>query len=66
MTAWNGGDAEKKNPYNHDARPSDDAEPGDHCKDCGEGITWMGPTAVESITDPGYHVDWLHSNDPRN
>ncbi len=52
--------------YDHDARPSDDAEPGDHCKDCGEDITWMGPNGAESISDPGFYVDWLHCDDERN
>jgi hypothetical protein len=57
---------EDENPYGHDARPSDDAEPGDHCKDCGEVIIWMGPQAVDSITDRYFSVDWLHCDDPRN
>lgn len=43
-------------PYDHDARPSDDADPGDRCKECGEDITWMGPA----------DRDWLHVDDPRN
>lgn len=29
----------------HDARPDDDPEPGDRCKDCGEPIVWLGPDA---------------------
>lgn len=42
--------------YDHDARPDDDPEPGDRCKDCGEDITWTGPS----------HLDWLHVDDARN
>jgi hypothetical protein len=42
--------------YNHDARPDDDNEPGDRCKDCGQAVVWIGPS----------HVDWLHVNDMRN
>lgn len=34
----------------HDARPDDDNEPGDRCKDCGRPITWDGPS----------HLDWSH------
>jgi len=42
--------------YDHDARPSDDPEPGNRCKDCGDDITWMGPS----------QYDWMHVDDPRN
>jgi hypothetical protein len=42
--------------YDHDARPDDDNEPGDRCKDCGDDIVWIGPS----------HVDWLHVADARN
>ncbi len=37
-------------PYDHAARPDDLAEPGDRCKDCGENITWIGPSVF----------DWIH------
>lgn len=36
--------------YDHRPRPDDDPKPGDRCKDCGDDITWEGPTAY----------DWLH------
>lgn len=52
--------------YDHDARPSDDAEPGNHCKDCGEEVIWMGPGNFKSVRGWPYMVDWLHCNDPRN
>lgn len=39
--------------YDHDARPDDDPEPGDRCKDCGEDISWIGP----SLTRDWEHVD---------
>ena len=42
--------------YDHEARPDDDNEPGDRCKDCGDDIVWIGPS----------HVDWLHVADARN
>jgi hypothetical protein len=42
--------------YNHGARPDDDPEPGDRCKDCGDDVTWVGPDAR----------DWLHVDDPDN
>ena len=42
--------------YDHEARPDDDNEPGDRCKDCGQAVVWIGPS----------HVDWLHVNDMRN
>lgn len=42
--------------YDHDARPDDDPEPGDRCKDCGEPVIWMGPGMY----------DWMHVNDERN
>lgn len=42
--------------YDHDPRPDDDRGPGGYCKDCGEEITWMGPS----------HLDWMHVNDERN
>lgn len=48
--------AEQAHEYDHEARPDDDPEPGDRCKDCGETITWMGPS----------DRDWLHENDPAN
>jgi hypothetical protein len=35
----------------HRARPDDDPEPGDRCKECGEAITWAGPSTV---------TDWEH------
>lgn len=35
----------------HDARPDDDNEPGDRCKDCGRDVTWIGPS----------HTDWQHA-----
>lgn len=35
----------------HDARPDDDNEPGDRCKDCGRDVTWVGPS----------HTDWQHA-----
>lgn len=41
--------------YDHEARPDDDNEPGDRCKDCGEDITWHG-------TNP----EWMHVGDTRN
>jgi len=34
----------------HSARPDDDPKPGDRCKDCGEQITWVGPS----------QYDWEH------
>ena len=34
----------------HKARPDDDPEPGDRCKDCGKDITWLGPS----------YNDWEH------
>ena len=37
-------------PAAHDARPDDDPEPGDRCKDCGAPITWNGPS----------QTDWSH------
>lgn len=43
-------DEEGPKTYDHDARPDDDNQPGDRCKDCGEAITWVGPS----------HVDWIH------
>jgi hypothetical protein len=42
--------------YDHDARPDDDPEDGDRCKDCGEDITWLGPS----------QSDWLHVDDEEN
>lgn len=30
--------------FAHRARPDDDPEPGDRCKDCGGPITWTGPS----------------------
>jgi hypothetical protein len=42
--------------YDHEARPDDNPEPGDHCKDCGADITWIGPS----------QADWLHVDDERN
>lgn len=42
--------------YDHEARPDDDPEPGDRCKDCGEPITWTGPSPYS----------WLHVGDARN
>lgn len=36
--------------WDHAARPDDDPEPGDRCKDCGDEITWLGPS----------HYDWEH------
>lgn len=45
-----------ENPYDHEARPDDNPEPGDRCKVCGETVTWMGPGPA----------DWLHSDDPRS
>lgn len=43
--------------YDHDPRP-DDRESGapDRCKDCGEDVTWIGPTLR----------DWLHVDDKEN
>lgn len=40
-------------PPAHPARPDDDPEPGDRCKDCGEPITWLGPSMT----------DWEHTAD---
>lgn len=37
----------------HEARPDDDPEPGDRCKDCGRDITWTGPSMY----------DWTHVDD---
>lgn len=37
-------------PLPHDARPDDDSEPGDRCKDCGLPVTWVGPSLY----------DWQH------
>jgi hypothetical protein len=34
----------------HAARPDDLPEPGDRCKDCGQSITWIGPS----------QYDWEH------
>jgi hypothetical protein len=34
----------------HRARPDDDPQPGDRCKDCGADITWIGPNLS----------DWQH------
>ena len=34
----------------HKARPDDNPEPGDRCKDCGFPITWLGPS----------QYDWAH------
>jgi hypothetical protein len=42
--------------YDHEPRPDDMPEPGNRCKDCGEDITWMGPS----------QHDWLHVDDVRN
>lgn len=42
--------------YDHDARPADDNQPGDRCKDCGDDVTWVGPSSG----------DWLHVDDPDN
>lgn len=36
----------------HRARPDDDPEPGDRCKDCGGDITWLGPGSA----------DWEHAD----
>lgn len=44
--------ADEPSPRGHDARPDDDPEPGDRCKDCGDPITWRGP----ALTD-WHHVD---------
>ena len=41
--------------WEHPARPDDDPEPGDRCKDCGKEITWVGPS----------QVDWLHVDTQR-
>jgi hypothetical protein len=35
----------------HEARPDDDPEPGDRCKDCGRPVVWIGPS----------QYDWEHS-----
>jgi hypothetical protein len=37
----------------HPARPDDDPEPGDRCKDCGRPITWLGPS----------QFDWEHTTE---
>jgi hypothetical protein len=42
--------------YDHDARPDDLPEPGDRCKDCGEGVTWMGRGSG----------DWVHVHSREN
>ena len=42
--------------YDHEPRPDDDPESGDRCKDCGEDVTWEGPS----------DRDWLHTDDLRN
>lgn len=42
--------------FDHDARPDDDNEPGDRCKDCGADIVWIGPS----------HTNYLHVTDARN
>jgi hypothetical protein len=42
--------AEAEDFTKHDARPDDNPEPGDRCKDCGQPITWVGPN----------HTDWEH------
>jgi hypothetical protein len=52
---WNG--MPVLNAYDHPARPDDDPEPGDRCKDCGEDITWIGPSVAH---------DWMHVDDFRN
>jgi hypothetical protein len=36
--------------FDHEARPDDDPEPGDRCKDCGEAVVWLGPSMY----------DWQH------
>jgi hypothetical protein len=46
-----GGDVVKT--YDHLARPDDNPEPGDRCKDCGDPVTWIGPT----------QYDWEHVED---
>lgn len=34
----------------HKARPDDSNEPGDWCKDCGQPVSWIGPS----------QYDWVH------
>jgi hypothetical protein len=40
--------------HGHQARPDDDPEPGDRCKECGQSVTWLGPN----------FTDWLHTAPP--
>lgn len=42
--------------YDHEPMPDDMPEPGDRCKECGEAVTWMGPS----------QYDWMHVDDVRN
>ena len=42
--------------YTHDPVPDDLPEPGNRCRECGEDITWMGPS----------QYDWMHVDDERN
>ena len=42
--------------YDHDPKPDDMPEPGDRCRECGEPITWVGPS----------QYDWMHVGDRRN
>lgn len=42
--------------WDHEARPDDDAEPGDRCRTCGANVFWAGPG----------QYDWLHMDDPAN
>lgn len=47
-------DSDGRNPavtYDHDARPDDSPGPGDRCKECGDDITWVGPSPL---------IDWVH------
>lgn len=46
--AWDRSQGPK--PYDHPAREGDGPGPGDFCKDCGDAITWQGPSPY----------DWLH------
>lgn len=49
--AWVTGEEEAVyHSFQHYARPDDDPTPGDRCKDCGQPVTWVGPS----------HTDWEH------
>ena len=37
--------------YDHPARPNDLPKAGNRCRDCGQPITWIGPS----------HDDWIHT-----